>query len=136
MHISSSSGRHELNYHSTKGEAVGTSSQTAVHAQVFCHCNQKAKGQSAWKVAAGSYENIPSEKSIRSDSRGHKSESTDCGSDLPYCLIKINLVCPMVRMKNGTSKRRLLSVSSFLTIERQRQQGEIQWRFDKRRLAW
>lgn len=48
------------------------------------------------KAAAGSYEQIPSEKSIKSDAQGHKSESTDCGSDLLYCLIKINLVRPTV----------------------------------------
>lgn len=77
------------------------------------------------KAAAGSYEHIPSEKSIRSDSQGHKSESTDCGSDLLYCLIKINLVHPTVRVKDGTHKSRLLSISSFLTIERRRQQSEI-----------
>lgn len=31
--------------------------------------------------------------SIRSASLGHESESTEGGSDLLYCLIKINLVC-------------------------------------------
>lgn len=77
--------------------------------------------RSAWKAAAGGYEHIPSEKSIRSDSRGHESESTECGSELLYCLIKINLLCPVVRMKDGTSNRRSFSISSCLTIERRRQ---------------
>lgn len=87
--------------------------------------NPKAKRRFELKTAAGRYEHIPSEKSIRSDSRGHESESTDCGSDLLYCLNKINLVCPTVRVKDGTRKSGLLSISSFLTIERRRQQSEI-----------
>lgn len=41
----------------------------------------------------------PSEKSIRSTSLGHESESTEGGSDLLYCLIKINFVCPMLKVK-------------------------------------
>lgn len=94
---------------------------TANAPSVFCYCSRTG----AETAAAGSYEHIPSEKSIRSDSRGLASESTDCGSDLLYCLIKINLVCPMVRMKDGTSNRRSLSISSFLTIEGRRQRGEI-----------
>lgn len=77
--------------------------------------------RSAWKAAAGGYEHIPSEKSLISDSLGHKSESTECGPDLLYCLIKINLLCPVVRMKDGTSNRRLFGISSFLTIERRQQ---------------
>lgn len=77
------------------------------------------------KAAAGSYEHIPSAKSIRFDSRGYKSESTDCGSDLCYCLIKINLARLTVGVKDGTRKSSLLSISSFLTIEHKRQQSEI-----------
>jgi len=47
----------------------------------------------------GSYEWNPSGKSIRSASLGHESESTEGGSDLLYCLIKINLVCPMLEVE-------------------------------------
>lgn len=106
---------------STKGRTV----ETLSHPYSISLQQPKAKRPSEVKAAAGSYEHIPSEKSIRSDSRVPESESTDCGSDLRYCLIKINLVCPTVRVKDGTRKSRLLSISSFLTIERRRQQSEI-----------
>lgn len=106
---------------STTGETVKASSQTPGQHRSAATAAETSQRRSAWKAAAGGYEHIPSEKSIRSSSRGHESESTECGSDLLYCLIKINLLCPVVRMKDGTSNRRTFSVSSFLTIERRRQ---------------
>lgn len=47
-------------------------------------------------------------KSIRLGSLGHASESTLGGSDLLYSLIKINLVCPMLKVERQNKKEKIV----------------------------
>lgn len=52
---------------------------------------------------------IHHKKSIGAASAGHESESTEGGWDLLYCLIKINLVCPMPRLRGWNEQQEVVN---------------------------